>query len=478
MAPLAAKRIAELVGDCESSLFSHPLVLPLVLPKLPASTAQPLIAQIDNDAQLIELCLRNRGELRDALLARITTSKALGLLERQSRDHDKSLNRHARSALERIRGARHEADRALTRIHELFDALERSHVGGPQRQNALHRELRSTQTQLLAQQEVLRAAGETPADTSAEEQRIALLPPPAPIEAKPQSPDPQPTGPDPFIALTTQFQSLQQAMAEGAAQAQIKGPWQSASEAWLRAADQRQPSPEQQQVFESVSHHYHEYSTSAASAEAYRMADYQNLPETLPKDPDSLRELWRELPRRRKALKQLNAQREKIRWPRWAQPSARYRALLEQAAQLEADLARIDQRAAQAKAELAALISTLASQVEAGAINKAANTLANARRLSHALPRAEADAEELLATLNSEAAKFAELRDWQTFATSPKRQALCEKIEEIAQRPLEPRDQADRIKQLRSEWNELGPVSKREDRQLADAFNRLAEAAF
>ena len=106
----------------------------------------------------------------------------------------------------------------------------------------------------------------------------------------------------------------------------------------------------------------------------------------------------------------------------------------------------------------------------------ASKLLGQTRRVSQALP--DASINDLQHRLNSLAARVAELRDWQNFATSPKREALCAAIRQLADEPLTPPQQAERIKALRAEWNALGPATNQQDRTLADEFNRLAQSAF
>jgi hypothetical protein len=476
IAQQAAQRIAALLaaGQSQSPLLRHPLVVR----ELPAASALQLIERIDEeDGLLIELCLSNRGALRTAALARITSAKALTQLERHSRDHDKTLNRHARANLERIREARQAANAARARLEELLDALERAEPGTPQRRAALHRELQTTRTSLLTQQDLLRGAGESVDEVGALEQRIAALPPPDAAANSPTAAAPaEPAGPSPFINLVEQYRALHNAMAQGEDLPPIAAQHQALNDAWVSAAEERQPTSEQQQVFETVSHAYQQYATTLGRIAAVQVANFARLPQPLPTEADALRDIWRELGPRRKALRQLQTQLGKIRWPDWSKPERGYRELQQHAAQQEEDVRRLQEHETHITEELEALTNVLAAAVEAGATNKGADALTKARRLSRMLP--PRSAERLLARLNSEAAKFAELRDWQTFATSPKRQALCDKMRQLVEQPLDPRDQADRIKQLRGEWNELGPPGKQHDRKLAEEFNRLAEAAF
>ena len=79
--------------------------------------------------------------------------------------------------------------------------------------------------------------------------------------------------------------------------------------------------------------------------------------------------------------------------------------------------------------------------------------------------------------INGLSAQVGEMRDWQDFATHPKRDQLIADLEQLATNPLDPVNQADRLKDLRSQWNALG-ILRREEAQLQTRFNTLAEQAF
>ena len=51
-------------------------------------------------------------------------------------------------------------------------------------------------------------------------------------------------------------------------------------------------------------------------------------------------------------------------------------------------------------------------------------------------------------------------------------------MEELAEEPLAPQPQADEVKSLRAQWNELGRVASPRDRELLARFDAAAERAF
>ncbi|WP_166269341.1 DUF349 domain-containing protein [Marinobacter caseinilyticus] len=68
-----------------------------------------------------------------------------------------------------------------------------------------------------------------------------------------------------------------------------------------------------------------------------------------------------------------------------------------------------------------------------------------------------------------------ELQDWQGFATQPKQIALCERMEYLADQHMEPEAKASKIKELQTEWRELGGSS---DRELWQRFKKASDLAY
>lgn len=68
-----------------------------------------------------------------------------------------------------------------------------------------------------------------------------------------------------------------------------------------------------------------------------------------------------------------------------------------------------------------------------------------------------------------------ELRDWQDYASTPRQHALCEAMERLIERNMEPRDKADQIKSMQKEWKQLGGAS---DQTLWERFKTAADQAY
>ncbi|BDX05978.1 DUF349 domain-containing protein [Planctobacterium marinum] len=70
------------------------------------------------------------------------------------------------------------------------------------------------------------------------------------------------------------------------------------------------------------------------------------------------------------------------------------------------------------------------------------------------------------------------LKDWQAYVATPKKPELLKEIEQLVLNPIEPEDQAERVKALRKEWNSLGVVDTETDKLLNKAFDLACEEAF
>lgn len=146
------------------------------------------------------------------------------------------------------------------------------------------------------------------------------------------------------------------------------------------------------------------------------------------------------------------------------------RAARRAAAETEAAARRMEHAA------LEGLIEAAETALDAGEIGTARQRLAEARQRHDTLGAAAARA--LTRRLNRVSGRLAELKDWQTFATTPKREALCEAVQALVEHPLPPPEQAERLKALRAAWRELGPVNRAREARLAERFDTLAEQAF
>jgi hypothetical protein len=480
---LAARRLIALGGATPETAGAapHPALLQAELTALPEAEAAERIRALEDVDALLDLVLKLKGPLREALLAHpaLATASALAALEKRSRDRDKSLNRHARRQLEQRKALQHDADATRARAEELAAALCRAEPAHTERawrerQHELKRRLDEALDAHARDRAALAAFGDALPDLEPLRIDAATLPPLDEPEAEPV-PEAA-AGPDPFAALVAEFQALDSSLEAGEPFEEIAARRQSLTERWLTTADHQPPTEAQHQVFETVSHRFREL---ADAMERLAAAQLPALPDTaLPLEAEDTpgAETWREVEQRRRLAKTLARLRRDLAWPAWAPPAPALSQVLATEQTLAEELTRADARLEQELAELDGQVAELTRAIDDGHLNDARRLLGQARSRHDTLP-AQA-VRSLDKALGRQAARLAELKDWQTFATTPKREALVEAMTALAEAPLAPPEQADRIKTLRRDWQALGPVTQAADGRLADRFNAAAEKAF
>lgn len=71
-----------------------------------------------------------------------------------------------------------------------------------------------------------------------------------------------------------------------------------------------------------------------------------------------------------------------------------------------------------------------------------------------------------------------ELRDWHAFATTPKKQSLCETMESLIEESLQPLDKARKVRELQNQWRELNASDANADDELWERFKTASDTAY
>ncbi len=126
--------------------------------------------------------------------------------------------------------------------------------------------------------------------------------------------------------------------------------------------------------------------------------------------------------------------------------------------------------------ELERMVESCDQRIAEGLLRPAQKMLRRVRKSADAIPgvlpkRMERHIRRL-------AARVAELRDWQGFATLPKREELCAAMESLAETELDPPEKAAQIKALQESWKELGPSDSPDAQALWHRFSEAADRAF
>ena len=167
---------------------------------------------------------------------------------------------------------------------------------------------------------------------------------------------------------------------------------------------------------------------------------------------------------------------QRFAWPDGAPLPPLLAALRERGARLAEAQQRCAEQTAASAERIAADIAVLRGLVDDGAASEA---VALERKLRDAVKALPPDATRRLgADLAEVGARLRELRDWRNFAELPRREALCEEMEALAQNPLPVHEQAEAVKALRGRWNDLGVADTHKVWQAKKRFDRAAEIAF
>lgn len=70
------------------------------------------------------------------------------------------------------------------------------------------------------------------------------------------------------------------------------------------------------------------------------------------------------------------------------------------------------------------------------------------------------------------------LRDWQSFAVQPKKEALIEKMRLLVDSPVNPEIRAEQVKEMQAQWKQLSRGLQNRHQDLWETFNALAQEAY
>lgn len=75
-------------------------------------------------------------------------------------------------------------------------------------------------------------------------------------------------------------------------------------------------------------------------------------------------------------------------------------------------------------------------------------------------------------------AQLTEIRDWQGYAATPKKEALCVSMENLVGSEMDPAILADKIHNFQEEWKAIGPIARQDDKILWNRFRTAADKAY
>lgn len=470
VASAAATRLAQL-GD-EHPFAAHPRVL---LARFALTPSPELLSAIDDSLLGTAISGIQDVQTRVAVVGEVQGESRLAVLEHALRSGDKSAHRVVRDRLNTLKRLRHERDELVARAEELITSATRLSSGDPQ---------------FGAKREALRveweALGASMGENGRQLERLTgTAQAPLDVDARFQLPDV--SGPtartDSFDGLLSEAQALEGAIVQVGdsveAVAELEGRWRNIGSRWSALVDQSPPLRELASSFARNGEILGDLfaaldrAVSCRSEIAEIASAYAGV-ETPPDDDYDAR--WRLQSHVRRHARTAAALRRQVAWPEGTSPPEWIAGLGVAQDAFEATDRSCSEAYATVQKEIADSISALEQAVEAGEVNEGMRLQGEANRWIRRLPKSAQQRPS--AKLASSSRGLRELADWQAFALRGKRETLCEEIEHLADHPLDPVAQMERIKTLRGRVKALGRIQSGRDRALMERFDEAAERAF
>lgn len=121
-------------------------------------------------------------------------------------------------------------------------------------------------------------------------------------------------------------------------------------------------------------------------------------------------------------------------------------------------------------------INFIKSQIDQGRYKNAIRHYEKLSKMFSELP--EANRQKITTQFDKIKDQIENLKDWQAYIAQPRKPELLREIEQLALHPLDAEQQAERVKELRSQWNSLGKVDSEADSAMNTAFDLACEEAF
>lgn len=470
LAPAAAAKIISLVGsDMTNPLMADSRIISARIAHASTEDVDGLIAHATSLEQLCQLAMRgNETSLHNILgKTEMRSEAALTLLEKSSRGHDKATNRLARTQLETIRKAKSCKAANIENLAAVDDNIKKTLKVKATNLDALIVQRKKLNLLNEKRSEAINTITQSETDLNAliEGETTYTLTPNPLTNIDISVPD---ASSNPYPVLIKQLEQVESAVkAENALDnlQQLIAQQQKISQAWSVASEQFLPNQSQENIYRF------------AHAKVQQLV---NAAERLGKvAPNALmvfkqsgeKNIKRLLETNRKWTLRAEKTLSQIAWPKeLAEPATLrdFAASIQSSSAIATDLANEQKKLT---SELEAMIKSIKAAVEDGRLKPASQTLSQARAIQkRGISGFEKD-------INALSAQVGEMRDWQDFATHPKRDQLISDLQHLVDNPMDPENQADRLKDLRRQWNALGNL-RREEAELQTRFDGLADQAF
>ena len=478
MAEAAVARLLAVVDEATpSAIRDHPLLLRARLAD--AQSVEDALAaaeRIENAAERAAALADNpRADVRLGVAQTSWQPNVLAELEKATRIRDKAVHRLARDRLAQLKsrsGERDAQDQDVEKTLAAASALAVDDAHYDARRDALEREWARNLAAIEATDDELGRFGIVRRDLEVLRSRFP---------ARRQAPKSVAAAHVDFQPLLEAAGSLQAEVVASVggeptpdALRQFKSEAEDLTARWSASADIKPPGAESSAAFRAA------MAAAATAVEAIEraLALAGNCRDVLGRalvdvrQADTLPGARRQLRRQREAVERLV---ERFAWPADLAKPANLAALERRLGEIDGVAERCAERQTELAKEVAAGVAKLRDLVDAGAIAEAVVLERQLREHAKQLPKEALPDNADLADLGGQVRR---LRDWRSYAQASKRESLCEQLEQLGEAPLEVHEQAEAVKLLRQQWNELGPVDTRRERDLRRRFDDAAERAF
>ncbi|MBY4677963.1 DUF349 domain-containing protein [Marinobacterium arenosum] len=414
--------------------------------------------QLDDEQDLLQLILQsNDMELRHRTAERLRGAEPLERLEKEARNKDKRLFRIARDKLQQLREQARQAESRRQRRRELLESMQHlvnsedfplfgaKHEGLKLEWSRCNEDAspdEQQQWQQLDQQAAQRQQAIKAAEQAAAEAKAAAQARQQQLSQFEQQLDPLAHASDPLTeqqleALRQQWQQLQESA-----------------------------SPQQRQAIDS---------------QLAQLANLQQAQQRLADQQDALQTMldeWQPTGKDataahlKRGLQQIDKRLKKLDWPQSLEQPATLKALHKLHHQLKQQLDGLKQQQQSCEAEQDQQLDELAQLIGAGEARKADRLHNRIQQQRELLTPAQAQRFKGLH------AELQELRDWQGYALTPKREALCQQMEALVDSELPPEQLAQEIRQLQQQWRELDSSGSVHSRTLWNRFKAASDRAY
>ena len=165
-----------------------------------------------------------------------------------------------------------------------------------------------------------------------------------------------------------------------------------------------------------------------------------------------------------------------LKWPEelaWPESLKLHQQALDHFARLQTKAKAMEDEAIN---NIRSIFNELSSEIEQGHLKPANRLLKEASQLVKHLPIKVASGYQK--KLRELTVQVNELRDWQGFAATPKKEELIGEMEALIATTMDPQALSNKIRRLQDEWRSLGEADKGRNKELWERFSAAADKAY